>query len=120
MAQITLERRKGAVLGWLEAFESFTIISVRPVSAKRPDLVIVTGEEEERVMVLAGGLTDAYEKRFGKSLSWSSVSADKERVTIDDSLFKGKTLGSSYVDDKVVLVVGGETAKTKTERTRKR
>lgn len=120
MAQITLERRKGAVLGWLEAFEPFTIASVRPVSAKRPDLAIVSGEDEERVMVLAGGLTDAYETRFGKSISWSAVSADKERVTIDDSLFKGKTLGSSSIDDKIVLVIGGETANTKTAKRSKR
>ena len=118
MAQITLERRKGAVLGWLEAFETFTIDTVRPVSPKRPDLVIVSGDEN-RVMVLAGGLTEAYETRFGKSLSWTSVSEDRERVTIDDSLFKGKTIGSSKVDDKIVLVIGGETT-TKTAKTRKR
>ena len=104
-------------MGWLEAFEPFTINVVRPVSAKRPDLAIVHGEKDERVMVLAGSLTEAYEKRFGKSVSWSSVSEDKERATIDDALFKGKTIASSKVDDKMVLVVGGET-KPKTQRKR--
>ena len=109
MAQITLERRKGAVLGWLEAFEPFTITSVRPVSSKRPDLAIVTGDNA-RVMVLAGSLTEAYEKRFGKTLSWTSVSEDKERVTVDSALFKGKTISSSMIDERMVLVVGGETS----------